>query len=392
VSELTKTYLTKKNNMIDNDEFWDDLENDEHKILKWNEAGEYKGLSKEQVVTIEIYQNKDNISELKIGDVVNGTISLIDKREIVIDVDYKDSVFVDINASDTKLTQNLEVGSKLDVMITSTTEKPFEIKGSITELIKIDVANKLRDIYNNNDMIFATVKEIIPAGFMLNIEMSGIDLTAFMPNTLAGVNRLTPEQSQELLNQEIHVMLETLQQEKGVYVVSRKKYLRSLIPGAMKKLEREVVYTGIVTGSKDFGLFVEFAPDSKTPNCLTGMIHKVNLNEEYHSKLANTDLRGLEIDFYFQDVLKGDKLVLTQYLEDDSLWGSIKVNQVKQGKVLAVKPFGVLVALDNQTRGLIQTVYLNKSGRTLKAGDMIDVKVISVIKDDRKIYLTFPEL
>jgi small subunit ribosomal protein S1 len=374
-----------------NDEFWDNLENDEHQIIKWSEDGNYDGLSVDEIESINIYQTSENISELKVGDVVNGTISSMNKREIVIDVDYKDSVYVDINASDLKLTQNLEKGSIIDVMITSTRENPFEIKGSITELIKIDVANKLRDLYKEKQSLIATVKEIIPAGFMLNIEMNGIDLNAFMPNTLAGVNRLSPEQSQELIGQNIDVMLETLQQEKGVYVVSRKKYLKSLIPKAIKQLEREHVYTGVVTGSKDFGVFVEFSPDAETPNCLTGMIHKVNLNEAFHDKM-NNNLQGFEIDFYVQDVLKGDRLVLTQILNEDTLWNTIKVNQVKQGKVIAIKPFGALISLDEQTMGLIQTTYINKSGRNLKKGDMIDVKVISVIKDDRKIYLSFPDL
>jgi transcriptional accessory protein Tex/SPT6 len=113
--------LFKNKNMVENnDEFWDNLENDEHQIIKWSEDGNYDGLSVDEIESINIYQTSENISELKVGDVVNGTISSMNKREIVIDVDYKDSVYVDINASDLKLTQNLEKGSIIDVMITST--------------------------------------------------------------------------------------------------------------------------------------------------------------------------------------------------------------------------------------------------------------------------------
>jgi hypothetical protein len=38
----------------------------------------------------------------------------------------------------------------------------------------------LRDLYKEKQSLIATVKEIIPAGFMLNIEMNGIDLNAFI--------------------------------------------------------------------------------------------------------------------------------------------------------------------------------------------------------------------
>ena len=47
--------------------------------------------------------------------------------------------------------------------------------------------------------------------------------------------------------------------------------------------------------------------------------------------------------------------------------------------------------MDSETTGLIQTTYIAKSNKSLKAGDEVKVKVISLIKDDRKIYLNFVE-
>jgi len=372
--------------MIENDSnFWEDLENDEDRILKYRDDGNYDiQLRPEQIEFLESFQNLPEVPEMEVGDIVNGKITSIDNKHIVINVNYKDSVYVDIKSGDVKLTQNLQRGETIDVMITSIKESPFEIKGSITEIIKMDVANKLRNHYLEKIALDATVKELIPAGFMLEIEMDNISLTAFMPNTLAGVNRLTPSQSQEMVGQTLPVMLETLQQEKGVYVVSRKKYLKSLIPSAIEKLDSETVYSGIVTGSKDFGVFVEFN------ECLTGMIHKVNINEKWQSKMDQI-IPGMEIDFYVQDILKGDRLILTQNPNAETLWDTIRVNQVKTGKIINVKDFGALVSLDSQTLGLIQTTYIKKSGRDLKKGDTVEVKVVSVIKDERKIYLAFPD-
>lgn len=377
--------------MINNDEFWDNLENDEYRILKYNENGDYDDtVSQNQIQSMEAYNGVSNIPSITIGSVINGVISKLTEKELVIDVNYKDSVYVEVKNSDTKIISHLKIGENIDVMITKIKDNPYEIIGSITELIKIDVANKLRDKYKNNEALKATVLELIPAGFMLSIEMNNITLTAFMPNTLAGVNRLSPEQSQSLVGQTIDVMLETLQQEKGVYVVSRKKYLQSLIPNEIEKLEKGKVYTGVVTGSKDFGVFVEFGATDESEKCLTGMIHKVNLNIDWQDRMHEIK-PGFEIDFYIQDTLKGNRLILTQNLEQKSLWNTIKVNQVKTGEIISVKPFGALVSLDSQTMGLIQTTYINKSGRTLAKGDKVEVKVISVIKDERKIYLSFPD-
>lgn len=383
-------------NLVENEnvDFWANLDNEnaDH-ILKWNQKGEYKRVfSKEYQQLLDYFHDLPEAPSVRVGDIVNGKISSITSKEILININYKDSIYVDVKSPDFKIIQNLKKGDNMDVMITTVSDNPYEIKGSITELIKMDVANKLRSFYTENTALIAHVKELIPAGFMLDIEMSSINITAFMPNTLAGVNRLTEEQSQALVGTDIHVMLETLQQEKGVYVVSRKKYLNSLIPVAIDQLKIDKldntakVYTGNVTGTKDFGVFVQFHVGDAT---LTGMIHKVNLNPDFQEKITEIQA-GTVIDFYVRDILKGDKIILSQMLRE-SLWDTIRIGQVKDGVVRSVKPFGALVALDDETTGLIQNTYIEKSGKSLKKGENVKVKIISVIKDDRKIYLDFPK-
>jgi small subunit ribosomal protein S1 len=374
--------------------FWDELEND--KIIKWNPSGQYdKTFEPKYKQFLNYFHNLPDLPSINVGDIIVGKISKISKKEIIVDINYKDSIYVEVKSADSKIVENLKKGEDINVMITTIKDNPYEIKGSITELIKMDVANKLKKFYQDNISLKAMVKELIPAGFMLDIEMNNINLTAFMPNTLAGVNRLTPEQSQSILGTEINVMLETLQQEKGVYVVSRKKYLESLIPEyieIVKKIRNTIpdyVYQGTVTGTKDFGIFVEFGIDSTTEICLTGMIHKVNINPSHQDKI-HTIKPGTVITFYCRDILKGNKIILTQMLRE-SLWDTIRVGQIKEGTILTVKPFGALVALDEETTGLIQNTYIERSKRKLEKGDKVEVKIVSVIKDDRKIYLDFPK-
>lgn len=363
-------------------DFWDNLTKREDNILKFNSSGKYdRTFSNQEKAFLDYLHDLPEIPNIRVGNVINGKIAKIGKRELVIDFNYKDSIYVDVNSSDLKIIKGLNVDDDIKVLITSINDAPYEIKGSITELIKMDVSNKLRSFYKENLPFDATVKKIIPAGFMLNIEMDNINVDAFMPNTLAGVNKLTKYQIDDLLGETIEVMLESLQQEKGVYVVSRKKYLKTLIPSEIKKLKKEHIYNGTVTGAKDFGVFVEFN------KCLTGMIHKVNLNPKFQDTIAKIP-PGTEIEFYVKDVLKGNKIILSQNL-NKSLWDTIKLGQVKTAKVKSVKPFGLLVELDGETTGLVQKHHLEKMNKKFEVGDSVKVKVISVIKDDRKIYLSF---
>jgi len=339
---------------------------------------------------LEMYEQKDrdavNFKEINVNDIINGTIVNITEKEVFIDFGYKDYIYVDKPKKD-KLIADLKIGEKIDVLITLVSEKPFIIKGSITELIKQKVHNKMKDYYENKFPLIAKVKEMIPAGYMIDIHIDNIILEAFMPNTLADVNKLSDPNS--IIDKTFSVMLETLQQEKGVYVVSRRKYLQSLIPEELKKIKSGVVYNGEVTGTTPFGVFVQFSATEDGPICLTGMVHKANIDPVWHNKW-NQIVPGMHIEFYVKEIIKKNKIILTQILKE-SLWDVIKVGKVLTGKVRDIKNFGALIQLDEETVGLIQTLYINKQNKNLKVGEEIKVKIISLIRDDRKIYLNFAD-
>jgi ribosomal protein S1 len=174
-------------------------------------------------------------------------------------------------------------------------------------------------------------------------------------------------------------MIESYSDQEGTYIVSRRKYLHSLIPSAIKELEFNYVYKGNVTGTTPFGVFVEFN------ECLTGMIHKANIDPEWQDKLG--DIRpGTPIEFYVKEIIK-DKIILTQILRE-TLWDTIKNGQSLNGVVKDVKQFGTLVKLDDETIGLIHTSEMERLGKKFQSGQEIKVKVLSVDRGNRKIFLT----
>jgi ribosomal protein S1 len=219
----------------------------------------------------------------------------------------------------------------------------------------------------------------------MEIHNGGVTLPGFMPNTLAGINKLYDPNS--IVGTSIEVAIESFSEYEKTYIVSRRKYLQTLIPEAIKELEFNKVYTGHVTGTTPFGVFVEF------DTCLTGMIHKANVHPDWQEKL-NEIKPGFEIDFYIKEVVKNnkgdhsrDKIILTQILRE-TLWDTIKNGQVIEGTVKDSKQFGTLVNLDDETIGLIHTSEMEKIGKKFSAGQSVKVKVLSVDRSSRKIFLT----
>lgn len=313
----------------------------------------------------------------KTGETINAKFVEVNDEYLIFDIGYKDYLRVESNKKELSYTQNLKAGQYVDVLVVEQQESPFFIKGSISAIYEQAIHLGLQSL-ESTDFVEAKVKELNPAGYDLDILYNGVTIPAFMPNTLAGVNKL--HDPSVIVGKTFNVMVESFSDEKGTYIVSRKKYLQSLIPKEIKKLDAETVYTGHVTGTTPFGVFVEFS------ECLTGMIHKSNINPEFADKIDQIQA-GTPVDFYVKEIIK-DKIILTQILKE-SLWDGIKVGQKFKGKVKDNKAFGVLVHLDEETIGLIHTSEVEKfGGKQYSAGQDIQVKVLAVDRLNRKIFLT----
>lgn len=364
---------------------WDEISN--NVVPKYSDLVKKLDNGNEDILIdkFKLYEGMGTMKQVVSNTVVNGKVIIITEKSVTIDINNKDNIIIDRRGVEEKICKQLSVGQHLDVLITEILDRPYQIKGSLSELVKIKSNEKMIEYFRNNTAINARVMDMIPAGYMLEVNIDGIIIDAFMPNTLADANKLHNPES--LINKDIKVMLETLQQDKGIYVVSRKKYLKSLIPEKIKEIRnapKDKIYIGHVTGTRDFGIFVQFE------ECLTGMIHKVNIDDKYIDRISEM-IPGKKIEFYIKDIIKnGEQIILTQKLEN-SLWDTIRVGDNLKGKVISIKPFGALISLDYETNGLIQTTYINKNDKTLKTGTEIDVLVISIIRDDRKIYLTFAD-
>ena len=289
---------------------------------------------------------------------------------------YKDYIRVEDRQNEAKYLKNTEVGEIVDILITEMPEKNFMIKGSLATLYETRAHATLKAL-KEGESVTAYVKALNPAGYEVEISNGGVTLPGFMPNTLAGINKLFDPES--IVGDTFEVMIESFSDHEGTYIVSRRKYLQSLIPAAIKELDQQTVYTGNVTGTAPFGVFVEFN------GCLTGMIHKANVHPEWQDKLG--DIKpGFEIEFYVKEIIK-EKIILTQILRE-TLWDNIKNGQIIDGIVKDTKQFGTLVNLDDETVGLIHTSEMDKIGKRFTAGQNLKVRVLSVDRMSRKIFLT----
>lgn len=311
------------------------------------------------------------------GQIINAKYEGKSANQLIFSVyGYKDDIRIEDRLSETKYLKNTNVGDELEVIITNVDNTNFFIKGSISELYE-SIAHRSLKSLEEGISVTAYVKSLNPAGYDIELQHGSVVLPGFMPNTLAGINKLYDPTS--IIGETFEVMIESYDENQGTYIVSRRKYLQTLIPEAIKALEYNQTYIGNVTGTTPFGVFVEFN------NCLTGMIHKANINTEWQNRI--TDIKpGMQIEFYIKEIIR-EKIILTQIIRE-TLWDTIKNGQLIDGIIKDVKPFGTLVNLDEETVGLIHTSEMEKLKKNFSAGQDLKVKVLSVDRSSRKIFLT----
>ncbi len=313
----------------------------------------------------------------KTGQVVEAEFQGILSDQYIFSVrGFKDDIRIDVKPGESKYLVNAEKGDMIEVLIVNINHDDFFIKGSLSALYESMAHIKLKSL-KEGESVKACIKSTNPAGYDVDLLHGSVVLPAFMPNTLAGINKLSDPNS--IVGDTFQVMIESYAEREGTYIVSRRKYLQSLIPSAIKELVFDESYTGTVTGTAPFGVFVEFN------ECLTGMIHKANINPEWQDKISQID-PGFQIEFYVKEIIK-NKIILTQILRE-TLWDTIKNGQLIEGTIKDVKQFGTLVNLDEETVGLIHTSEMAKLNKKFSSGDTVSVKVLSVDRMSRKIFLT----
>jgi ribosomal protein S1 len=110
-------------------------------------------------------------------------------------------------------------------------------------------------------------------------------------------------------------------------------------------------------------------------------------------------VRVIEIDRKRRKVVFSHKMAVVagQRTASSQLWDELEAGQVLKGTVSSVKKFGAFVELGNGVEGLVHISELSwkkvaDASSVVKPGDMVDVFVLGVDKDQRRISLGMKQL
>ncbi len=184
-------------------------------------------------------------------------------------------------------------------------------------------------------------------------------------------------------------------------LISRKRFLDTNLitqkENAKKLLETGLAYEGIVKGVTKFGVFVEIGGSVEGLVHATEISYKGHVNPLKMYEVGDTvQVKPLE----YQE--KNNRLSLSIRALFDDPWKEIK-NEIKVGYVIRVvvsnlESYGAFVDLGNEVEGFLHISEMSwdknikQPSDYLKVGDEINVEVIEIDADNRKLRVSLKKL
>jgi small subunit ribosomal protein S1 len=341
----------------------------------------------------ELYKTLDNFEHysptkpsIEVGEIHAGLVYGRTDEVMSIDVGYRELVYVKRSKEPEEL-RNLEPGEETSVLITSTDSA--HVDGSISGGIKQRTFIDLREgIESGSTAWVGKVCQMIENGGYI-VDVQGIE--CFMPGSLAGINKLSNFES--IIGKELYVVPVSFSAQRGTVVVSHRKYLQALIPREIDRIKENIgeELTGSVTGTAKYGVFVEFN------QCLTGMIHKNDLNEETFKLFKEREIKpGDTITFKVKEVVSNTKITLTQKDNAEiNPWHDIqsryKVPCIVKAQVKTKKDYGLFVKIEDGVAGLLHISEIgDELMKVFNTGDEITVKINRIEEESQRIFLKLP--
>ena len=353
-----------------------------------NDLDLYGGQSKEQVA--EAYGQ--TLSNIAVGEVVEGTVSEINKREVTVNIGYKSEGM--IQATEFRYNPELTVGDKVEVYVESVEDKSGALALSHKKARQLKSWDRVNEALNNDEIIKGYVKCRTKGGMI--VDVFGIE--AFLPGSQIDVKPIRDYDIYVEKTMEFKVV--KINQEFRNVVVSHKALIEAELEQQkqeiMSRLEKGQILEGTVKNITSYGVFVDLGG-------VDGLIHITDLSwgrVNHPEEVVALDQKINVVILDFDDQKKRIALGLKQLTAHpwEALDAELKVGDKVTGKVVMMYDYGAFVEVAPGVEGLIHVSemswnqHLRSAQEFMKVGDEIEAVVLTLDREERKMSLGIKQL
>lgn len=350
-------------------------------------------MSKSSNLTMDELLAASDIKELKVGDVVEGTVTSVAKHEVWIDLGAR-GVGV-IMRREIAHGQSLEPGASVTVSVVDPEVDEGYALLSMKRAAKDRGWDELQRVFDSQEIIEIMAYDANRGGLL--VELEGI--RGFLPvSQLAAEHypRVSGADKDEILqklnaltNIPLRVRILDANRKENKLIFSEKEAVKDDMQSRLTELKVGDVVEGVVTGVIDFGAFVNVQG-------IEGLIHISEISWERVEDPRNYVKTGDTIKAKIISIDK-DRLSLSVKQLSDDPW----VNEVKafkkgdtvEGKITRITPFGAFVQLSPAVEALVHVSEMGGEDSAnpeeiFKLGGKKEFKIIDIDTEARKIALS----
>ena len=371
--------MEEMKNVVTNENFdWNAYEND---------LGVYDH-PKEEIA--EAYDK--TLSNVNVGEVVEGTVTGITKREVLVNIGYKSEGVIPV--SEFRYNPDLKVGDKIEVYVESAEDKGGQLVLSHKKARQLKSWDRVNEALEKDEIIKGYIKCRTKGGMI--VDVFGIE--AFLPGSQIDVKPIRDYDVYVDKTMEFKVV--KINQEFRNVVVSHKALIEAELEAQkqviMSKLEKGQILEGTVKNITSYGVFVDLGG-------VDGLIHITDLSwgrVNHPEEIVALDQKIQVVILDFDDAKKRIALGLKQLTPHpwEALDQNLKVGDKVKGRVVVMADYGAFVEIAPGVEGLIHvsemswSQHLRSAQEFMKVGDEVEAVILTLDREERKMSLGIKQL
>jgi small subunit ribosomal protein S1 len=340
----------------------------------------------------QLFQSRAN--KLRIGGVVPGFVSSINKDMVAVDIGFKSEGVIAVQQfQNAEGALTVKIGDPVDVYIISLENEMGQLVLSREKAEQKKVWDRVEDIFKENGSITGKVVLKVKGGLQVDI-----GIPAFLPGSQVDIR---PHRSlDKFLGETFEFKVLKITRDKGNIVLSRRAVLMSerdqLRAETLKVLGEGVVMEGVVKNITDYGAFIDLGG-------IDGLLHisDVTWGRITHPSEKLSVGQAVPVVVLKYDKEKERVSLGMKQLKDDP-WKQVNerfpVGKKVSGKVTSLVDYGAFCELEEGVEGLIhvsEMSWLKKvrnPSKMLTVGTVVEAVVLGIDTEQQRISLGMKQL
>ncbi len=352
-----------------------------------------KGDSEPNVNREELVKTYDEtLGAMKDKEVVMGTVTAMNKREVVVNIGYKSDGVVPM--SEFRYNPDLKVGDEVEVYVENQEDKKGQLILSHKKARSARAWERIINAFERDEVLKGFVRGRTKGGMIVDIY--GID--TFLPGSQIDVKPI--RDYDVFVGKTMEFKVVKINKEYRNVVVSHKALIEAELEQQKReiisKLEKGQVLEGTVKNITSYGVFVDLGG-------VDGLVHITDLSwgrVSHPDEVVQIDQKLNVVILDFDDEKKRIALGLKQLTPHpwDALDPNLKVGDHVKGKVVVMADYGAFLEIAPGVEGLIHvsemswTQHLRSAQDFMKVGDEVEAVVLNIDREDRKMSLGVKQL